>query len=177
MLSVLVPTRNDEAELARMLPGLVQHAVSGAISDVIIIDQGSSDETKKVAEIAGCKWVDADQTNMVDVIDRARGSWLLVLEPGARPMGDWLEQVEAHINGGLSGAARFSLAHDPGAPWWRRLVPVGSGGRPFARAFLISRSQARALCKPGMALVDLPRGVAVRTLSAALMPPREPSKA
>ena len=172
MLTVIIPTRDDEDALARMLPGLVRHAVSGAIVEVIVVDRGSTDETARVAQVAGCTLVDAGAADVPALAAMARGGWLLVLQAGARPVGDWLDSVRAHLDGGVSaGAARFRLARDPNLPWWRRLVPVRGPGGPFGRGFLISRGQAAALGRSGMALADLPRGVAVRTLSGALLPP------
>ncbi|MBO6639485.1 MAG: glycosyl transferase family 2 [Roseitalea sp.] len=173
MLSVLVPTHNNEDRLAQMLPDLVRHAVSGAISDVIVLDGGSSDETVRVGEIAGCTIIDASGADMPAVLDAARGLWLLILPPGARLVGDWLATVEAHINApaGAAGAARFRLARDPGLSLWARLFKRRGPAGPFGRGFLISKAQAQALSRPGMTLDALPRGVAVRTLRAGLLPP------
>lgn len=172
MLTVLVPTRNDEDALARMLPALVTHAVSGNIVDVIVIDAASQDGTRRVAEIAGCTIIDADGADVPALVELARGPWLLILEPGARPIGDWIGAVETHVNSAAGkGAARFSIARDPDAPWWRRMFAPGRATGAFHRGLLISRSQAAALARPGMALADLPRGLAVRTLRAAVRPP------
>lgn len=173
MLSVLVPTHNDEDRLAQMLPDLVRHAVSGTISDVLVLDQASTDETRRVGEIAGCTIMDASADELRAILDRARGLWILVLPPGARLIGDWLGAVENHINAptGAAGAARFRVARDPGRSLWERLFTPRTRRGPFARGFLISKAQAQALIRPGMTLDALPRGVAVRTLRAGLLPP------
>jgi glycosyltransferase involved in cell wall biosynthesis len=173
MLSVLVPTHNDEDRLAQMLPDLVRHAVSGAVSDVLVLDHGSSDETGRVGEIAGCTVIDASKADVPAMLDAARGLWLLILPPGARLVGDWLAAVEAHINAptGAAGAARFRLARDPALSLRESLFARRGLTGPFARGFLISKTQAQALSRPGMAFDALPRGVAVRTLRAGLLPP------
>lgn len=173
MLSVLVPTHNDEDRLAHMLPDLVRHAVSGAVSDVLVLDHGSSDETARVGEIAGCTIIDASKADVSAMLDAARGLWILVLPPGARLVGDWLAAVETHINAptGAAGAARFRMARDPGLSLRERLFARRGLTGPFARGFLISKAQAQALSRPGMTLDALPRGVAVRTLRAGLLPP------
>ena len=174
MLSIIVPTHNDADALAQMLPSLVPHAVSGLISDVVLFDAGSTDDTRRVGEIAGCAWHDAKATDVAQLLPATRGAWILILEAGCRPVGDWTGAVEDHIASptGAAGAARFRLARDPALPWWRPSPRINPARRPFARGFLISRTQAMALCRSDMALTDLPRGLAVRTLSAALMPPR-----
>ena len=171
MLCVLIPTDDDEDPLAQMLPPLVQHAVTGMVSEVMVLDAGSRDETRRVAELAGCTIVDTRQTDLPDWLTAARAPWLLALEPGARLMGEWTQAVQTHVNAtaGAVGAARFRVARDANAPWWQPWPRAGKG--PFARGFLISKTQAMALARPGMALADLPRGVAVRTLSASVVPP------
>ncbi|MCR9123608.1 MAG: glycosyl transferase family 2 [Phyllobacteriaceae bacterium] len=173
MLSVLVPTHNHEDRLAQMLPDLVRHAVSGAISDVIVLDNGSTDETARVGEIAGCTIIDASGADLTAMLDAARGLWLLILPPGARLTGDWLGAVESHINAptGAAGAARFRVTRDPGQSLWARLFTPRTKRGPFARGFLISKAQAQALSRPGMALDALPRGVAVQTLRAGIFVP------
>lgn len=172
MLTVIIPTHDDEEKLARMLPGLVPHAVSGAISEAVVYDSGSSDATQRVAEIAGCRFVGAGATAPADLIAEARGQWLLFLDAGARPVGDWIDAVEEHVNRPDAGAARFRSAPDPDANWWRRLVGRRAPSRPFARGLLISKRQALALSRPDMALDALPRGLAARNLPAGLVPSR-----
>ena len=171
MLSVLIPTHNNEDSVAQMLPPLVRHAVSGLVSEVTVIDAGSDDATRRVADMAGCTVIDARETDLPDLVASVRGAWLLVLEPGTRLVGDWTEAVEAHIGSptGAAGAARFRVARNSNAPWWRPWPRAGK--RPFARGLLISKEQAAAMARPGMALADLPRGIAVRTLAARLTPP------
>ena len=177
MLSLVIPTNNDEDRLAHMLPALVPHAVSGAVSEVAVYDDNSQDQTLRVAEIAGCAVSNAQETPVPAFVDNLRGHWLLLLEPGARLAPGWFDAVEEHAVrvGGGSGAARFRLARDPAHPWWAWALPQAGSKRPFLRGFLISKRQASALARPGMALADLPRGVAVRTLRAAIIAPRAKS--
>ena len=56
MLTVLIETRNDEEGLARTLASLVGGAVEGVVRDVIVCDRGSTDQTHRVAEHAGCHY-------------------------------------------------------------------------------------------------------------------------
>ncbi len=43
MLTVIMETKDNEAELAQTLSALVAGAVEGLVSDVIILDHGSTD--------------------------------------------------------------------------------------------------------------------------------------
>ncbi|TIT31983.1 MAG: glycosyltransferase, partial [Mesorhizobium sp.] len=57
MLSVLIQTLNDEERLARTLASLIGGAVEGVVRDVVVCDGGSTDQTHRVAEHAGCLYV------------------------------------------------------------------------------------------------------------------------
>ena len=95
MLSVLIETRNDEEALSRTLASLIGGAVEGAVRDVIVCDLGSTDQTRYVAEHAGCHFVAG--SGIATGIARAKGDWLLILEPGARLVEGWIEPVAMHI--------------------------------------------------------------------------------
>ena len=57
MLSVIIATKDSERALVATLAALVSGATAGMISEVLIADGGSRDETAKVADVAGCNFV------------------------------------------------------------------------------------------------------------------------
>ena len=57
MISVVIPTHDDEAVLGRTLGPLVAAAVSGLVREVILADGGSVDATLDIGEDAGCRVV------------------------------------------------------------------------------------------------------------------------
>ena len=60
-------------------------ATSGLITEVLIADAGSRDDTPAVADIAGCKLLAADEPlgrRLQAAADAARAPWLLFLQPG-----------------------------------------------------------------------------------------------
>lgn len=118
MISVVIECLDEEHALAQTLTALVPGAVEGLVSEVIVIDRGSSDGTAKVADIAGCTVVAPAEA--AAAVCRARGLWLLVLEPGARPLAGWIEAVSGHVADGAKGAARFRLS--PSVPVWQRMA-------------------------------------------------------
>ncbi|MGB7432065.1 MAG: glycosyl transferase family 2 [Ahrensia sp.] len=176
MITIVVPTHNDEAALARMLPPLVSEVVNGTVTDVLVYDQGSSDQTAGVCEIAGCKFMDANKASIATLIEAARTSWLLLLPPGAILSAGWHAHVSEFIarNHGAAGPATFKLAVDPNQPWWRRFTGIPHKGHAYLpRGFLISTRQAKANIgdNTGSDLSALMRGRAARRLRAEIYVP------
>ena len=161
MLSVLIETRNDEEGLARTLASLVGGAVEGVVRDVIVCDAGSTDQTHRVAEHAGCHYVTA---GIAAGIAMAKGDWLLLLEPGARLAEGWIDEVVAHT-ARQAMPARFSRARGNRAPFLTRVV---SGNRALAEGLVIGKRQAAALAKSARSAEALARGLATRKLNAEI---------
>ncbi|MBO3759068.1 glycosyl transferase [Ciceribacter sp. L1K23] len=166
MLTVIMECRDHEPELAQTLAGLVAGAVEGLVSDVVILDHGSTDGSSRVAEAAGCRFY--EQWDMQEVVRAARGEWLLVVEPGARPAGSWIDEICEYI--ALNTApAQFSPSRNHRLPLLRRL---GRKASPLEDGLLLSKRQAMDLVKSGTKLCELPRGLRMRSLSAELVPAR-----
>jgi cellulose synthase/poly-beta-1,6-N-acetylglucosamine synthase-like glycosyltransferase len=161
MLSVLIETRNDEEGLARTLASLVGGAVEGVVRDVIVCDAGSTDQTHRVAEHAGCHYVTG---GIGGGIGQAKGDWLLLLEPGARLAEGWIDEVVAHT-AKQTMPARFSRARANRAPF---LARVFSSNRALAEGLVISKRQAAALAKSARSAEALARGLATRKLNAEI---------
>ena len=163
MLTVLLECRDNEPELAYTLAVLVSGAVDGLVSDVIVLDHGSRDGSARVADAAGCRFV--DKWELHDVLRTARGEWIMLLEPGARPQAGWIEEVLEHAS--LSKApARFSPSSRFRRPFFKRWKRSG----PLELGFLMPKRQASALARPGMDLSALTRASSVRKLRAELIP-------
>ncbi|MGE0501614.1 MAG: glycosyltransferase [Rhizobiaceae bacterium] len=163
MLSVIIETRNSEESLARTLASLVPSAVDGTVREVIVCDRGSIDQTHRVADHAGCRFI--AQGGISAAIREARSEWLLLLEPGARLTERWSEEVAAHI-ACQTMAARFSRSRAHRAPFLSR---VFSSRRALAEGLVISRRQALSLSKSAMDAEALARGLAVKRLPAEIV--------
>jgi hypothetical protein len=164
MLSVLIETRNDEEGLARTLASLIGAAVEGVLRDVIVCDLGSTDQTRYVAEHAGCHFL--GQGGVAAGIASAKGDWLLLVEPGARLMEGWTDAVVAHVNKSTM-PARLSRARGARLPF---LARVFSGNRALAQGLLVSKRQAASLAKNAHSTEALARGLAVKTLAGEIAP-------
>ncbi|MDI6026690.1 glycosyltransferase [Corticibacterium sp. UT-5YL-CI-8] len=162
MLSVVIETKNDEEALARTLASLVGGAVEGIVREVIVCDIGSTDQTQRVADHAGCHYV--GQGGVAAGIRQARCEWILLLEPGARLVDGWTDEVLAHT-GRQTIAARFSQAKASRAPFLSRLF---GRRRPLTEGLVISKHQAASLAGKASGAEALARGVATKRLDAEI---------
>lgn len=151
MISVIVPTFNDAANLPRALAPLVA-GVGGIVKEVIVADGGSADETLAIADAAGCNIVKAEggrAKQMRAGAEVAKGKWLLFLHADTVLAPSWVEETERFINEPQSRkkAAVYKLALDETSReanrvvFWARLrgrvmkVPYGDQGLLISRFF------------------------------------------
>ena len=163
MLTVLMECRDEEALLAHTLAALVPGAVDGLVREVIVLDHGSRDGSPRVADAAGCRFLTT--WNLPDVVRSARGEWLLLLEPGARPQTGWMEELPEYAAHGKA-PARFSPARAFPRPFlqrWRRRDPLELG-------FLLAKPDATTLARPETTLASLAKAVSARRLRSELIP-------
>ncbi len=164
MITVIFQTHNDEEALAHSLSSLISGALEGFIRDVIVCDLGSTDHTQKVADHAGCVYL--ANGDAAAALRRARGEWVLLLEPGARLLEGWMEPVMMHVAKGTA-PARFSLSRDDRPGLFSRFF---TARRPLSNGLVMTKRQALALSKNATTFESLARGLSARTLSAKLAP-------
>jgi len=100
MLSVIIATRDSERPLVPTLAALVPGATAGLISEVIIADAGSRDETAVVADVAGCNFLLIEGPGgrrLKAAAAAARAPWLLFLEPGTLLDAPWIGEARRFI--------------------------------------------------------------------------------
>lgn len=145
MISVLIPTLNDEAVLGRALMGLTSAAVGGLVTEVIIVDGGSTDATLEVADDAGCtllREAGPQDAGLRAASAGAKRAWLLVLDPAAWLQPGWEGAAQGHIEAFPGRAAYFPVASaGPASAAWSYLS--GFRGQP-AKALLTPGSIYRA---------------------------------
>jgi hypothetical protein len=121
MLTVIIPTFNNERTLVPTLAMLVQGAMSGLVREVFVADGGSSDATLEIADSAGCTLASpagaagasaALGSRLKAAAAAARAPWLLFLRPGTVLEGTWHDEValfidEAERDGDVRSVAVF----------------------------------------------------------------------
>ena len=130
MLSVIIATRDSERPLVRTLAALVPGATSGLITEVLIADRGSRDDTPAVADIAGCKLLAADEPlgrRLQAAANAARAPWLLFLQPGIVLDTPWIGEMRSFVE---------RPARDFHAAVFRRALPAQSALREAVALFV-----------------------------------------
>lgn len=176
MLSVVIPTVNAASTLEATLMSL---SGSGVVGEVIVIDGGSRDFTRTIAERRGARVVDGERgrgNQLALGAVEAVGDWLLflhadtVLAPGwAQVLADFMSRPGSQRR---AGYFRFALDdHTPAAHRLERLVawrcrrfglPYGDQGLALSRAFYDELGGFRPL--PLMEDVDLARRIGAERL-------------
>jgi hypothetical protein len=123
MLSVIIATHDSERPLVRTLAALVPGATAGLITDVVVADGGSRDDTAAVADIAGCNLLVAEGPlgkRLLAAAAAARAPWLLFLRPGTILDAPWVGEARGFVERPRPGVD---------AAVFRRAIPAQSGLR------------------------------------------------
>ena len=171
MITAIIETLNQEVALAHALVSLVPAATEGLVRDVIVIDHGSQDGTREVADAAGCTIIDAagESDARRAAVDRARGDWLLftpaehVFEP------EWQADAMAFIDRALGGSraqtrsAIFRCGRMPSGlfAWLHGLISRGGTARLVAKAaWLAEQAGSTSRSSEASSVSDARRGAA-----------------
>jgi rSAM/selenodomain-associated transferase 2 len=182
MISVVIPTLDAEATLPDTLSALVPASVDGLVREVIVVDAGSMDRTREVADWAGADVVAARPnrgSQLAAGAARARQPWLLflnadtVLDHGwEREASHFMEKVDKDPSRQAAAAFRLAIDDEGAAP---RLIealarlrssglrlPYGDQGLLIPRRLYEAIGGHRAL--PAMEDLDIARRLGRRRI-------------
>lgn len=153
MLSVIIATLNSERVLVPTLAALVPGATAGLVSEVLMTDGGSRDDTAAVADVAGCAFMIVEgplARRLKTAAAAARASWLMFLRPGAILDAPWVAEVARFLEQpSLKDHAAVFRRGAPAQPGLREalsLLAAALGARPRPeQGLLISRRFYEAL--------------------------------
>ncbi len=118
-LSIVIPTLNAGDALRACLSSLAPAAMDGLVSEVIVSDGGSNDDTVAIAEEFGATVVTGSPgrgQQMARGAAVARGQWFLFLHADTRLEMRWPTAVHRMMKKGAGHAAVFHLAFDDEGP-------------------------------------------------------------
>lgn len=109
-LSVVIPVRNEANRLPTLLAAL--NTAAGLVADVLVVDGGSSDASRTIAQLAGARLLRSGGgrgAQLAAGAGAASGSWLLLLHGDATLPEGWDQAVRRAMRRGC-GAWYFELA-------------------------------------------------------------------
>ena len=128
LFSIIIPVRNDEQNLTRCLASLERLQIDPGMFEVIVVDNGSTDNTPAAAN----RFTNSLPLTILERPDvyisavrntgaaAARGSYLAFLDSDCEAHPDWLQQASQAISGGCTGVfGSFYLIPD-GSSWVAR---------------------------------------------------------
>jgi glycosyltransferase involved in cell wall biosynthesis len=99
MISVVVPAYNAAATIGQCLAALAHQTVPRERYEVIVVDDGSRDETAAIARAAGVPVLTQEHVGAASARNRgvaaSRGELLLFTDADCVPAPDWIEQLSA----------------------------------------------------------------------------------
>ncbi|MGC1694405.1 MAG: glycosyl transferase [Pseudolabrys sp.] len=158
MLSAIIATRESERALVPTLAALVPGATAGLLGEVIVADAGSSDATREVADIAGCRFMASNEplgVRLKAAAGSTRTPWLMFLRAGCVPDVGWVASVDDYMQAtDIAATRRAAIFRPSGAadlmrPGFAELlallrVAFGGGVRP-EQGLLVARGFYEAL--------------------------------
>jgi glycosyltransferase involved in cell wall biosynthesis len=128
-VSVVIPARNDAAMLARCLESLARQR--RLPDEIVVVDNGSTDDTRAVAEAAGARVIGEPITGIPRAsavgYDAARGELIARIDADSVCPPEWLERAIAAFDDDpdldvISGSGEFydagPLKRRLGKSWW-----------------------------------------------------------
>jgi rSAM/selenodomain-associated transferase 2 len=100
MISVIIPTLNAAETLSVTFSCLIGPTVAGLVTEVIVAEGGSEDETVNIAEAAGAHVVECPRGRGLQLAagaNAAKGRWLLFLHADTRLEAGWDDEVVKFI--------------------------------------------------------------------------------
>lgn len=113
MISIVIPALNAEHDLPATLSALVPATIMGLVREVIVVDGGSADGTRRIADAVGAELVSAPPgrgTQLAAGARRARSEWILFLHADTVLEESWVRETQKFMHAVDSGARPLAAA-------------------------------------------------------------------
>jgi rSAM/selenodomain-associated transferase 2 len=135
-LSVVIPTINEEANIAELVP-LLKKFGGDFLEDLIVVDGGSQDKTCEIAEKLGATVLKCDTASRAEQMNlgakKSKGNVLYFVHADTRPISTYADDIQiAHIKGYKAGCFQYEFDSPRSLlkinSWFTRFNGVFSGG-------------------------------------------------
>ena len=149
MISIVIPTLNVEARLPACLGALVSANVAGLVKEVIVVDAGSHDGTREIADGFGARLIEAAPGRGGQLkagAAAARSDWLLFLHADTVLEETWTDETTEFMEMKKYHAGVFTLAFAaqgwrPSMVAWGAMMRTRWSRLPFGdQGLLVSRA-------------------------------------
>src|SRR5271168_98998 len=128
LFSVIIPTCNEEENIARCLDSLRRMDFSSALFEVLVVDNGSTDTTRALASsfqnVLPLRVLDKPDAYISAVRNAgaklAQGEFLAFLDSDCEAPADWLSQARQVVSAGRTGAFGTFYRVPAGSSWIAR---------------------------------------------------------
>jgi len=126
--SVVVPAYNEAASLPAALTSLRRQDVGADQFEIIVVDNGSDDDTPAIARSYGARVVVEPRRGVCDArqagVEAALGEFVVSTDADTTHPADWLRRIDLGLRSrpdavAIGGPCRYA---DP--PWWGRVFPL-----------------------------------------------------
>lgn len=116
MISIIIPAFNEEANIGELISFLKEQG-EGQISEILVVDGGSSDNTAEVASEKGARVLESPVRGRANQMNfgakKAGGEWLYFLHADTTPPPSFVNDILEKINAGYDcGCFRLSFDYE-----------------------------------------------------------------
>jgi glycosyltransferase involved in cell wall biosynthesis len=148
MFSVIIPARNEEKYLPACIESIKRQA-GGFVIEIIVVDNGSSDGTKTIAESLGAKVVNESRNGVGQArktgTDEARGEYILNIDADTNLPDNFLIEAKKRFQQDKELACLGGQMFFYDAPWWLDILRFLTSGPLYYYARLVSGNKVGPL--------------------------------
>ena len=165
-ISIVIPTLNSQKTIKKTFVSLLEGIEAGLIRELIVVDGGSTDETKEIVVGYGGKFISCKESRGLQIcigVKLAQGDFIFILHSDSVLQADWSKKISKFLNREVGYYCKLSFDSKHPLAYltsnWANArsrifnLPYGDQGLLLARQLLIENGNYSSI--PVMEDVDL----------------------